>query len=318
MQRWGEKRFFSFDYYCKLHYGKKMYKLTLPGGTTCPNRDGTIGDKGCIFCSEGGSGDFCPDDKLALADQFEAAKFKIASKLPSADYGFLAYFQSFTSTYLPIASLREKLEFAASQPDIGGICIATRPDCLGEDVLTLLCDINRLKPVTIELGLQTIHEDTARYIRRGYPLTVFENACIALARLQIPVVVHVILGLPGENISKVRETICYLNRLNCTKDVSGYIHGIKLQLLHILKGTDLCKEYESGKFESLTFEEYVDMVITCLECLSPDISVQRLTGDGPKSILVAPLWSGDKKRVLNTINSEMKKRDTFQGRLFTE
>jgi radical SAM protein (TIGR01212 family) len=305
---WGDKRYYSLDYYLKKEYGKKIYKLSLNGGMTCPNRDGNLGSRGCIFCSAGGSGDFAASPLLSITEQIEEAKKLVLSKLKGNQETqggqFIAYFQAYTNTYADIAYLRKIFTEAVMHPDIMALSIATRPDCLGNDVLDLLEELNKIKSVWIELGLQTCHENTANFIRRGYPLSVFEEAVGHLHSRNIIVIVHVIIGLPGESVSDMLNTISYVSTLP--------IHGIKLQLLHILKNTDLA-DYP---YEALTMEEYISIIISCLEILPPDIVIHRLTGDGPKSLLIAPLWSANKKQVLNGIQKELKLRDTWQGKRF--
>ena len=279
--------------YFKNKYGKKIYKVSINAGFTCPNRDGKLGDRGCIFCSAGGSGDFAEDARLSITEQIEAGKKRIANKIPE-EYGLIAYFQAFTNTYAPIETLRKVYTEAAAHPEVEIISVATRPDCLGEEVLNLLSEINRIKPVWVELGLQTIHEKTAEYIRRGYPLAVFDEAVRNLKERGIETIVHVILGLPGESREDMLETVRYVGE-------SG-VQGIKLQLLHVLKGTDLADEYAKGKFYCLTLDEYANLVRDCLDILPEDIIIHRMTGDGDKKILIAPEWSRDKKNVLNTLN----------------
>lgn len=314
--RWDGKRYYSFDHYIKNSFGRKLYKLSLAGGVTCPNRDGSLGTRGCIFCSEGGSGDFCPSDSLPFDEQINSAILRIGAKLPHGSHDdlprYIAYFQSYTTTYLPYDLLRKKLMSAVNHKAIAAISIGTRPDCLDVKVLSLLDEVNRIKPVFVELGLQTIHESTAHFIRRGYELPIFENAVHLLNSLSIKVVVHIIIGLPDETDDMLLETIQYLSNLK--------LHGIKLQLLHILRKTDLYELYRNDSSFSmenppLTMERYIDLLIMCLEHLPSDLVIHRLTGDGPKELLFAPLWSGDKKRVLNTINAELRRRDTYQGRL---
>lgn len=293
-------------------WGKKVYKIALDGGMTCPNRDGTLGSRGCIFCSEGGSGEFAAkasSSKTGIAEQIEKAKSQVAGKM--AGHGpYIAYFQSFTNTYAPVSVLEERFTEAMSHPDIAALSIATRPDCLEREKIELLRRLNQKKPVWVELGLQTIHPETARFIRRGYALVVFERAVKALKEAGLTVIVHVILGLPGETKEAMLETVDYLAHF------TPAIDGIKLQLLHVLKGTDLAQYYEEHPFPLFSMEEYVDFVITCLEHLPPSMVVHRITGDGPKRLLLAPLWSGDKKRVLNAFARRMEERGAQQGRLF--
>ena len=283
----------------KQKYGQKIYKLSLSAGCTCPNRDGTLGYGGCTFCSEGGSGDFAAHP-ASSREQIAEARKRIDPKLPASlameDRRFIAYFQSFTNTYGNTARLEPIFSEAASQPEIVGLSIGTRPDCLEEDKISMLKRLNERKPVWIELGLQTIHEVTAQRIHRGYSLPVFEDAYYRLKQAGIPVIVHVILGLPGETEEMMLQTIRYLASLDPHPD------GVKLQLLHILKGTRLADEYLACPFPLLEMEEYCRLVVKCLKILPEDIVIHRLTGDGPKKLLLAPLWSADKKRVLNTLN----------------
>ncbi len=283
--------------YLKKEYGCKVYKLSLSAVNTCPNRDGTIGFGGCIFCGEDGSGSFASPIELSVTDQIERAKAKIREKT-NADK-FIAYFQSFTNTYAPIEYLEKVFFEAISHPEVVILSIATRPDCLPVEVLKLLEKLNKIKPVWVELGLQTIHEETAEYIRRGYPLSVYNEAVSNLKKIGVKIITHMIIGLPCETKEMITETARYIGK-------SG-ADGIKLQLLHMLKDTDLEKDYLMGKFQCLTLEEYTEILKQCLQALPPEIVVHRITGDGDKRKLVAPLWSADKKRVLNYINKEMKK-----------
>ena len=281
----------------RRRFGCKVYKLALDGGFTCPNRDGTIGARGCIFCAGDGSGAFAADRALDIPQQIEAAKVRVAGKNGGGKY--IAYFQAYTNTYAPLPYLEEVYRSALSHPKVCGISIATRPDCLGPEVLALLAKLKGEYPdkfLWIELGLQTIHEETAHYIRRGYPLSCFEKTCTKLKTLKIPFIVHTILGLPGETDRQVLETMKYLNHIAP--------FGIKLQLLHILKNTDLAKDYEKGIFEALTPEHYLDIVI------------HRVTGDGPKDLLIAPKWSLDKRKVLNSLHHRMKEQGIRQGDLY--
>ena len=277
--------------YLQNKYGKKLYKVSINAGLSCPNRDGTLGNSGCIFCSGSGSGDFAQDSNLSVSEQIERGKALVRAKLPRDKYGFIAYFQAFTNTYAPIEKLEKLYMEAADREDIEIISIATRPDCLSEDVLELISRINRIKPVWVELGLQSIHEKTAKYIRRGYSLDVYDDAVLRLRERGIETIVHVILGLPGESREDMLSTVKYVGD-------SG-VQGIKLQLLHVLKGTDLAAEYMAGKFTCLGMEEYIDLVRESLEVLPDDIVIHRMTGDGDRKTLIAPEWSKDKKRVLN-------------------
>lgn len=306
MNLWQDKRYYSLDTYYKEQFGDKVYKLSLNGNMTCPNRDGTLGTGGCIFCSSGGSGDFAACNKLSITEQIEEAKERVAKKVKSNRY--VAYFQAYTNTYAPVSYLRSIFTEAIEHKEVVALSIATRPDCLPEEVLNLLAELNKRKPVYIELGLQTIHENSARLIRRGYSLPIFEEALNRLSGINIPVIVHVILGLPSENRKMMVATIDYLAKLP--------IHGIKLQLMHVLKNTELETLYlsDSKLFSLLQLEDYIELLIECLEHLPPRIVIHRLTGDGPKNLLVAPIWSGNKRLVLNTIQQELKKRDSYQGK----
>lgn len=303
--------YYSLNDYFKEIYGEKIYKIAIDAGLTCPNRDGTISKGGCIFCSAGGSGDFAVSRREfpTISKQIEAGINLFSGK--AVGNHFVAYFQAYTNTYGPIEYLKNIFSEALLHPMVVGISIATRPDCLGIDVLNLLKELKTRFPnkfIWIELGLQTIHEATARYIRRGYSLPVFEQALTNLQALSIPVIVHVILGLPHETSSDILQTIDYLASKN--------IFGIKLQLLHILKGTDLAKDYEKNPFPIYTKDEYLDLVIDCIEHLPKNVVLHRVTGDGPKNLLIAPLWSGNKKDVLNSLHRRFKERGAYQGRLF--
>lgn len=305
---WNGQRYHSLNYHFQQIYGEKVYKLAIDGGFTCPNRDGTLDKRGCIFCSAGGSGDFAAPRTLSISKQIEAGKDLLKNKHTGQRY--IAYFQAFTNTYAPVEKLRALYLEAMAHPDIAGIAIGTRPDCLGDDILQLLDELNHIKPITVELGLQTIHEKTAKFIRRGYPLSTFDTALKDLRSIGIEVVVHTILGLPGESEAAMLETADYLAALK--------IDGLKPQLLHVLQHTDLATYYEQTHFHILTEAEYIDILIKTIEISHPDTVIHRLTGDGPKRILIAPLWSGNKKQVLNGIHHEFKIRDTWQGRLCKE
>jgi len=298
------ERYNSFNKYLRKKYGCKVYKLSLNIGTTCPNRDGTKGTGGCIFC-HGGSGAFTPDSDIDIENQIEIAKQKVATK--TKDNKFIAYFQAYTNTYAPIEYLEDNFYKAINHQDIVALSIATRPDCLPDEVIKLLSDLNKIKPVTVELGLQTIHEKTALLINRGYKLYEFDNAVETLKKEGIDVVVHIILGLPYETTDDVIMTIKHLNSLK--------IDGIKLQLLHVLEDTKLYEMYKNGDFDTLTSEEYINLLCMCVENLAPDIIIHRLTGDAPKKLLVSPQWSADKKKVLNTITKVFEARNIRQGRI---
>lgn len=287
--------YLSFNKYLKDKFGQKVYKISLDGGFTCPNRDGKAGTRGCIFCSKGGSGDFAESREMSITEQIENGKKRVEKKIKSGKY--IAYFQAFTNTYAPVEMLRQKYEEAINHPDIVALSIATRPDCLGDDVLRLLDEMNKIKPVFVELGLQTIHQKSAKYIRRGYDLSVYDKAVRDLKKIGVNVVVHVILGLPNESENDMLETVKYV----CESGANG----IKLQLLHVIDGTDLAKDYEKGLFKTLEFDEYVNLIVKCVKIIPKDIVIHRLTGDGAKKDLIAPLWSADKKRVLNAINKAL-------------
>ena len=308
--QWGGLPFHSLSWDLQQRFGKKLYKLSLDGGMTCPNRDGTLGRGGCIFCSAGGSGDFAAPRQEDLNLKIQEAKAQIAGKAKDLEPpSYIAYFQSYTNTYAPLDHLEKLFFAAAAHPDTAVLSIATRPDCLAEPVIALLSKVNQIKPVWVELGLQTIHEDTASFIRRGYQLPVFEDACRRLKEAGLETIVHVILGLPGEDAARSLETVSYLadRRLG---------DGIKLQLLHILKGTDLGQLYLQDPFPLYTMEEYIDLVVDCVELLPPEMVIHRLTGDGPKDLLIAPLWSRRKRLVLGSLYKRFRERNTWQGRLY--
>lgn len=287
--------------YLKRRFGCKVYKLSLSAGCTCPNRDGTLGARGCIFCS--GSGEFAASGSASIPEQLEQAKYILGKKAQGAK--FIAYFQDFTNTYGAVSRL-EPLFLAAMEPDdVVALSIATRPDCLPEDILRMLSRLRARKPVFMELGLQTIHEASARYIRRGYPLSVFDDAVQKLHALEIEVIAHQILGLPGETAEMIVETTRHLGQLP--------VDGVKLHLLHILRGTDLAAEYEAGRVKPLELDAYIDILEQCLAVLPPKVVIHRLTGDGAKRDLIAPLWSADKKRVLNAIQTRFEQDEVIQG-----
>lgn len=284
-------KYTSLNSYLKKRFGCKVYKLAINGGFTCPNRDGKIDTRGCIFCSRGGSGEFAESKEKSVTQQIDDGKKRVEKKIKDGKY--IAYFQAFTNTYAPVCKLKSLYTEAINHPDIVALSIGTRPDCLGNDVLELLDEMNKIKPVFIELGLQTIHENTAQYIRRGYPLEVYDKAVDDLHKIGINVVTHLIIGLPGESEHDILESVKYV----CRKT-----DGIKLQLLHILKGTDLADEYRECKVDVLSLEEYTNIIKHCVEIIPDNVVIHRLTGDGAKKDLIAPLWSADKKHVLNTIN----------------
>lgn len=303
---WKEKPYHSLDYELKKQFGRKIYKVSLDGGMTCPNRDGALGAGGCIFCSHGGSGEFAEPFGTyeQIWQQIERGKERVAKKA-GPDAGYIAYFQSYTNTYAPAGYLEKLFGEAISHPDIVGISIGTRPDCLPEDVIEVLKRLNEKKPVWVELGLQTIHEETARRINRGYELPCFEQALEKLQKAGLTVIVHVILGLPGESREQMLETVRYLGNAG--------IDGIKLQLLHILRGTRLEEMYQASPFPIFSMEEYIDLVIDCVALLPPEIVIHRISGDGPKSLLTAPLWSGNKRLLLNSMARRFRERQVVQG-----
>ncbi len=304
--RWGDKPYCSLDYYLREQFGEKVYRLSLNAGLTCPNRDGTLGNRGCIFCSGHGSGDFAAAPAGSVTRQIEAARIQVAKKRNCRK--FIAYFQAYTNTYGPLPYLRKIFFEAIRHPDIVALSIATRPDCLPEEVLDLLTELARIKPVWIELGLQTIHPRTSSFIRSGFSLECYETSVHRLQERHIPVITHVILGLPGETKQDMLETIDYLAGLG--------IDGIKLQLLHILTDTDLYTYYQEHPFPLLSMEDYCELVMECIEHLPPDMVIHRITGDGPARLLFAPLWSLRKRHVLNQIHKTMQEHNSYQGKQF--
>lgn len=274
----------------------------MDGGFTCPNRDGTLGSRGCSFCL-GGSGSFAEEKCSSVTEQIERAKRRVEKKNPSGRY--IAYFQSYTGTYAPAERLNALFGEAIAHPDIAAISVGTRPDCLPPEVIELFARLNKIKPVWVELGLQTIHEKTAERIRRGYPLSVFDDAVKRCKASGLYTVVHMIIGLPGETPEMAAQTAAYIGK-------SG-ADGIKLQLLHVLRGTDLADEYAAGLFDVMSMEEYIAALEECVRQLPPQITIHRLTGDGDKKYLVAPLWSADKKRVLNEVNAAFRRDNVIQG-----
>ncbi len=294
-------RYYSLNEYLKNTFGEKVYKISLDLGTTCPNRDGTLDTRGCIFCHEGSSHfASCEGD---INSRIESAKARIAQK--SDAKRFIAYFQSYTNTYAPIDVLRKTFFEVINREDIVALSVGTRPDCLPREVLELLGELNCIKPVWVELGLQTSNERSAEYIRRCYPNEVYAKAVAELKSVGIEVITHIILGLPGETVGDAVNSVGFA--VKCGTD------GIKLQLLHVLRDTDLCDDYLAGKFKTLELEEYLDWLFACLKRVPESVVIHRMTGDAPKSHLVAPLWSGDKKTVMNRITREMKNRNIIQG-----
>lgn len=299
-----QESYYSLNRYLQEQFGEKLYKLSLSAGCTCPNRDGTLDTRGCIFCSGGGSGDFAEKPQGSVHEQIEHAKAQVQKKFKGDHY--IAYFQSYTNTYGDVSRLFNIFEAAVQEDCVRAISIATRPDCLSDEILEMLKKLQAQKPVFVELGLQTIHERSAAFIRRGYPLSVYDEAVKKLNKIGIRVVTHIILGLPGETKEQMLDTVRYVGG-------SG-VHGVKLQLLHVLRGTDLEKLYQQGVFQAMNLKEYVDLLCDCIEILPPNIVIHRLTGDAPKKLLVAPQWSADKKRVLNTIQQAFRDRNIKQGK----
>lgn len=297
------ERYYSYSRFIKEYFGEKLYKICLDGGFTCPNRDGTLATGGCIFCSEGGSGEFTENASLSVSEQIRLGKMQTARKYQGEHY--IAYFQAFTNTYAPVNRLRSLYEEAIQSPEIVALSIGTRPDCITPEIISLLSELNKQKPVFIEMGLQTAHDNTATFLNRAYPTETFTRTCHALAKAGIRITAHVILGLPGETLAMELETIHYLNSLP--------INGIKISMLYILKNTVLANYYKQNPFHLLTMDEYIDHLITCLSQLRKDIVVERMTGDGPRDLLIAPKWIGHKRLVLNTIHKEMKQRNFMQG-----
>ena len=287
-------KYTTLNSYLKEKFGCKVYKISLDCGFTCPNRDGTLGYGGCIFCSEGGSGDFAESRTLGVTEQIESGKEKVKNKIKSGKY--IAYFQAFTNTYADVNTLEKIFSEAINHPDIVALSIATRPDCLEQEKVELLSRLNKIKPIFVELGLQTVNEKTAKYIRRGYTLDVYDDAVERLHEQGINVVTHIIIGLPYETKEDMLSSVKYVCKVT---------DGIKLQLLHILKGTDLAKDYFEHKFDVLSLEEYTDIITECVKIIPESVVIHRLTGDGAKKDLIAPLWSADKKKVLNTINKRL-------------
>ncbi len=350
-----EKPYRDLNTYYRNLFGGKTAKISLDGGFTCPNRDGTIGIGGCLFCSAGGSGDFAESAALSIREQIAKGKSQTSAKWEHPRY--IAYFQAFTNTYAPVNTLRQKYEEALSQPDIVGLSIATRPDCLEEGVVELLAELNGKTKLWVELGLQTAKETSAHFIRRGYDNAVFTDAVKRLAAHDISVVAHVIVGLPGETEEDLLKTMDYINSLPIEGVKLQLLHVLEhtdlaqlyrsgqytpltleeyidllcaciarlrpdivlqLQLLHVLEHTDLAQLYRSGQYTPLTLEEYIDLLCACIARLRPDIVLHRLTGDGDKNILLAPLWSLNKRHVLNTIHKTLRQRNIRQGMDFGE
>ena len=302
---WLDKPYHSLDYEMKTRYGHKVYKIAISGGFTCPTRDGSLDTRGCLFCSAGGSGEFSQPPSVSISKQIEDGKKLLAGKKTGSRY--IAYFQAFTSTYAPIERLRALYTEAISHPDVEILSIATRPDCLPEPVLDLLEEMNRIKPVWVELGFQTANETSAELIRRGFSNDVFASAVRSLKARWIETIAHLILGLPGETAEDMLRSVQYI--------ADQKTDGVKIQMLQVLKGTDLADSYAAQPFHLLTLEEYTDILISCIERMPQECVIHRITGDPPKRLLIAPRWTADKKHVLNYIHHRFKERKTFQGRI---
>ena len=292
--------------YLKETFGCKVYKLSLVGCVSCPNRDGTVGTGGCIFCSETGAGEFAEKQAATVSEQIEKAKIRVANKLKNAEkVKYIAYFQSFTNTYAPIDYLRDIFYSAIENEEVAVLSIATRPDCLSEEVIELLNELNKIKPVWVELGLQTIHEKTAQFIRRGYSLDVYDDAVSRLHAVGVTVIAHMIIGLPGETEEMIFDTARHIGE---TAD------GIKIHCLYVQEGTDLAEIYRKGEITLPNMEEYIRLLGGCIERLPEKTVIHRMTGDGDKKTLIAPLWTANKRKVLNTIYAEFMRLDITQGR----
>ncbi|WP_426348059.1 TIGR01212 family radical SAM protein [Alloiococcus sp. CFN-8] len=300
---WGDKRYHSLNYFLREKFGEKIFKISLDGGFTCPNRDGTVSHGGCIFCSERGSGDFAGSRDFSIDKQFSDIKLMMNKKWKQGKY--IAYFQAYTNTYAPVEVLREKYQEAMSQEGVVGLAIATRPDCLGEDVLDLLEEISKKLYVWVELGLQTSKDSTAKLINRGYKLEVFEEGVKNLRKRGIDVVVHTIFGLPEESSEDMLDTVRYISTLP--------IQGVKFHLLHLMEGTPIVKLYEQGRLKFMSQEEYIDLICKSITLLPEEIVVHRLTGDAPRELLIGPLWSLKKWEILNAIDNTLKDNNWYQS-----
>ncbi len=300
---WNGKRYHSLNYFLREKFGGKVFKISLDGGFSCPNRDGTISKGGCIFCSERGSGDFAGERCFSITKQFEDIKNMMNKKWKDGKY--IAYFQAYTNTYAPVEVLKRKYDEAIDQKDVVSLAIATRPDCIGAEILDLLEEYSKKVYTWVELGLQTSNDTTAKLINRGYKLEVFEEAVSGLSQRGIDVVAHVILGLPGETKEDMIDTIKYLAKLP--------IKGIKLHLLHVMENTTLEELYNNGKLKLLEKDEYIDLICEAITLLPQDIVVHRLTGDAPRALLVGPMWSLKKWEILNAIDDKLEREHLYQG-----
>lgn len=305
---WGEKRYHTWNYHLRQRFGEKVSKIPLDAGFTCPNRDGTVSTGGCIFCSSKGSGDYAGNRAIDLVSQFHQMQEVMHKKWPRAKY--IGYFQAFTNTYAPVAELRQRYETILAQEDVVGLSIATRPDCLPDDVLDLLAEVNWKTYLWVELGWQTMHEETGRLINRGYDNACFYKAVEQLRAKGIRTCVHMIVGLPGESAADIMATATAIAALP--------VQGIKIHLLHLMKGTAMVELYEAGRLRLLDQETYTRLVVDILEVLPPEMVIHRITGDSPRSLLIGPKWSLKKWEVLNGIDDELARRDTWQGKYFVK
>lgn len=305
-QIWGEKRYRSLNYHLRSRFGQKVFKIPLDAGFTCPNRDGTYSNRGCYFCSPRGSGDFAASRELDIIEQFKAGKAMMNKKWKGDQY--IAYLQAFSNTYAPVSRLRKIYGQVMELPGVVGVAIATRPDCLGSEVLSVLEEMNQKTYLWVELGLQTIHEKTARRMNLHYNYEIFKEALGNLNDRHIETCAHIILGLPGESREEMLKTGFTMGRLP--------LQGLKIHLLHLMRGTPLEKLYDAKGMDFLTQEEYVDLVCLILERMPPNLVIHRLTGDSPRDLLIDPQWSLNKWQVLNAIDDELKDRHTWQGRLY--
>ncbi|ATD53809.1 TIGR01212 family radical SAM protein [Clostridium chauvoei] len=304
MKEWNGKRYHSLNYYLRNKFGEKVYKISLDGGFTCPNRDGRVAKGGCTFCSASGSGDYAGSRALSISKQFEDRKEMMEKKWKDGKY--IAYFQAYTNTYAPVDVLRQKYEDALKQKGVVALSIATRPDCIDDEIADLLGEINKKTYLWVELGLQTINDDTARNFNRGYDLKVFDESLKKLKDRNIEVVVHTIFGLPGESKEDMLKTVDYVAH-------SG-VQGIKFHLLHLMEGTRMVKQYESGELKLMTQEDYIDTVCKAVTMIPEEMVVHRLTGDAPRELLIGPMWSLKKWEVLNTIDKALEDNDLWQGK----
>ncbi|SEO72621.1 hypothetical protein SAMN04488134_111125 [Amphibacillus marinus] len=300
------KRYHSWNYYLKNIFGEKIFKVALDGGFDCPNRDGTVAYGGCTFCSVAGSGDFAGDRAHDLTTQFHEVKERMHTKWPNAKY--IGYFQAYTNTHAPVSELREKYEVILQQENVVGMSIGTRPDCLPDDVVEYLAELNERTFLWVELGLQTMHQQTSDLINRAHDMECYLEGVAKLRRHNINVCTHIINGLPGENYQMMLDTAKAVSEMD--------VQGIKIHMMHLLKGTPMVKQYEKGLLKFMTKDEYIQLVVDQLELLPKEMIVHRITGDGPPELLIGPMWSMSKWEVLNAIDAEFKKRDSFQGKTY--